>query len=421
MRNKKGRYEYHNYKKRRKAKEPSETRADVLAALEQQRKKEAERSPSIEQSSVPKPIPGFFFDQEKQKYFPLSMKRDSVYVGFVPFVEKKDKPLTIPSSPFSYEKSRFLFVSTVLQSKRLRGPSSLSNLYKSLLLSPRNSSIVLSPPNCVVHGVSLVENTVIVSSKSKLFLYRIIGNHNNHKNDLEIASIPSILQLTTEIDISWQHHDVFVCNSRDQSYLFYLSTHTQIPIRPSRCCYRLSPSVVISGGDEGVHVYENDLLTQTISTPSSVLAITSSSSSLPPFSITNSSIFFIGCRDGSVYRWVVGSHDLQWWCRCRHAIVSIAAIDEYVCIVDAGGAVKLNKSLVGIRGAQCVCRDETHFIVALKNEIVCLDCTGAVFSSLPLRDIRFLLCTDSFILASDTSQVHIQSKPGHSIQSMDSM
>ena len=260
-----------------------------------------------------------------------------------------------------------------------------------------------------------MENTVIVSSKSKLFLYRIISNHNNHKNDLEIASIPSILQLTTEIDISWQHHDVFVCNSRDQSYLFYLSTHSQIPIRPSRCCYRLSPSVVIAGGDEGVHVYENDLLTQTISTPSSVLAITSS------FSITNSSILFIGCRDGSVYRWVVGSHDLQWWCRCRHAIVSIAAIDDYVCVVDAGGAVKLNKSLVGIRGAQCVCRDETHFIVALKNEIVCLDCTGAVFSSLPLRDIRFLLCTESFILASDTSQVHIQSKPGHSIQSMDSM
>ena len=89
MRNKKGRYEYHNYKKRRKAKEPNETRADVLAALEQQRKKEAERSPSIEQSSVPKPIPGFLFDQEKQKYFPLSMKRDSVYVGYVRYVEKR--------------------------------------------------------------------------------------------------------------------------------------------------------------------------------------------------------------------------------------------------------------------------------------------------------------------------------------------
>ena len=314
--------------------------------------------------------------------------------------------------------SRCSLVSTLLQSRRLQNPSNFDKLYKTFLLSSRNSSIVLSPPDCVVHGVSLVENTVIVSSRSKLFMYQINNlnshshshshSHNHNINDMEISSVPSILQLTSEIDISWQHHDVFVCNSREQSYLFFLSIHTQIPVRPSRCCYRLSPSVVIVGGDEGVYVYQNDLLTQTISTPSSVLTITSSS--------TNSSIFFVGCRDGSVYRWVVGSHDLQWWCRCRHAIVSIAAIDECVCIVDAGGAVKLNKNLVGIRGAQCVRSDgEEHFIVALKNEIVCLDCTGAIFSSLPLRDIRFLRCTESFILASDTSQVHIQSKPGHSI------
>ena len=89
MRNKKGGYDYHSYKRRRKTKETQETRADVLAALEQQRRKAADREQSVEHSSTPKPIPGFFFDQEKQKYFPLSMKRDSVYVGFVSYVEKR--------------------------------------------------------------------------------------------------------------------------------------------------------------------------------------------------------------------------------------------------------------------------------------------------------------------------------------------
>lgn len=83
MRNKKDRYERRNFRKRRKSKEPKETRADVLEALEQQRKHAAESHESGDHASTPKQIPGFFFDQEKQKYFPISMKRDAVYVGSV--------------------------------------------------------------------------------------------------------------------------------------------------------------------------------------------------------------------------------------------------------------------------------------------------------------------------------------------------
>ena len=274
------------------------------------------------------------------------------------------------------------------------------------MLSPRNGSLVLSPPDGIIHGVSIVENNVIVSSKNKLLMYRI----SRHANDVAIASVPSVLHLTSSIEISWQQGDVFVCNSKNQSYLFYLSTHTQTAIRPSRCCWRLAPSVVVVGGDEGLFVYQNDLLTQTISTPSSVLAITSSSAS--------PSLLFVGCRDGDVYRWEVGSHSLQWQCHCRHAIVSLAAIGECVCVVDAGGCVKLNRSLVGLRGARRVCSDESNaFVVALENEIVCLDCAGVVYSSLPLREIRFLLCTESVLLASDASELHIHSKPGYSIHS----
>ena len=273
----------------------------------------------------------------------------------------------------------------------------LPNLYKSLLLSPRNLSIALSLPDCTVHGVSVVENLLVVSGKSKLMIYRI----KKESNKVQIAPSPSILQLTSTIEISWQHRDVFVCNSNGQSFLFYLSTHNQIEVRPSRCCFKLTPSIVVLGGNEGLYVYENALLTQTIPTSSPVLTFASCSSTL-----------FVGCRDGNVYQWKMGSPTLQWLCHCRHAIVSLAAIDGYVCAIDAGGVVKINKSLVGVRGAQCVCSDESHFIVALKNEIVCMDCTGVVFSSLPMQDTRFLLCTESCLFVSTATQFHCLSKPG---------
>lgn len=96
MKNKRNRNDYHNYKRQRKTREAKETRADVLEALEQQRKHAAESHQSSEQFSQPKQIPGFFFDQEKQRYFPLSMKRDSVYVGTNFSVENRTNHFPVP-------------------------------------------------------------------------------------------------------------------------------------------------------------------------------------------------------------------------------------------------------------------------------------------------------------------------------------
>ena len=49
-------------------------RTDVLQALEEQRKHQQEQE-TKENESI-KEIPGFFYDGEKKKYFPLSMRKD---------------------------------------------------------------------------------------------------------------------------------------------------------------------------------------------------------------------------------------------------------------------------------------------------------------------------------------------------------
>lgn len=71
----------HSYSKKEKQRQDSQAvRVDVLQALEEQRR----HVEQAQKSEVPIPkrkeIPGFFFDEERKRYFPLSMKRDSVYV-----------------------------------------------------------------------------------------------------------------------------------------------------------------------------------------------------------------------------------------------------------------------------------------------------------------------------------------------------
>ena len=71
----------------RRRKEVSTTREDVLLALEQQRQKATKVGNSSQTdtprscSSSPRFIPGYFFDVSKNRYFPLSMRRDTVIVG----------------------------------------------------------------------------------------------------------------------------------------------------------------------------------------------------------------------------------------------------------------------------------------------------------------------------------------------------
>mgnify|MGYP003262635430 CR=1 FL=1 len=71
----------HGYSKKEKQKQDSQAvRADVLQALEEQRRHVVQAQKSELPIPKRKEIPGFFFDEERGKYFPLSMKRDSVYV-----------------------------------------------------------------------------------------------------------------------------------------------------------------------------------------------------------------------------------------------------------------------------------------------------------------------------------------------------
>lgn len=73
---------WNNQRQKMRKRENVVEREDVLKALEEQRKRqEIVVESDAKQKKQPKSIPGFYYDEEKEKYFPLDMKKKKCEVN----------------------------------------------------------------------------------------------------------------------------------------------------------------------------------------------------------------------------------------------------------------------------------------------------------------------------------------------------
>ena len=77
----KARWKCGKRQQKKKTNKESVERTDVLQALEEQRKRQQEVS--SEKANVVKAIPGYFYDTDKKKYFPINMKKDIGCVSLI--------------------------------------------------------------------------------------------------------------------------------------------------------------------------------------------------------------------------------------------------------------------------------------------------------------------------------------------------
>lgn len=77
----KGRWKCNKRQQKKKTTKETVERVDILKALEEQRKHQQEAS--SEKTNVVKAIPGYFYDTDKKKYFPINMKKDIGCVSLI--------------------------------------------------------------------------------------------------------------------------------------------------------------------------------------------------------------------------------------------------------------------------------------------------------------------------------------------------
>ena len=310
--------------------------------------------------------------------------------------------MSIPLKPHSLKLNVVSVPSVIRKSKLSMRQPLLSSLRNSLFLSPRNVSVTLTVPSSAIHGVSIVSDALVVSGKSTVFFYRV----NESADTTCVAIVPTTVHLPPSFEVSFVHRDCLICNSKDQSRLFHLMTQTSSHTPSCRCCCVLSASQVVLGGDEGFFLYENDSCSQVIHTPSAVMSLAASESAL-----------LVGCRNGVVYRWDFEARRLKRHTRCRHAVIAMAVMDDLVCTIDAAGIVMINNQRINLRNAHCLCQDDDHLLIGLRDQVVCVDWTGCVCSTLPIPNVRFIASWDHFfVLASDDSHFRAVAKRGYFIQ-----
>ena len=310
--------------------------------------------------------------------------------------------MSIPLKQDSLKVSVVSVPSVLRKSKLSMQQPLLSSLRNSLFLSPYNMSVTLAVPSGVIHGVSIVSDVLVVSGKSTLFFYRL----EQSATTTYIAIVPATVHLPPSFEVSFVHQDRLICNSKEQSQLFHLLSQTSSRTPSCRCCCVISAMQVVLGGDEGFFLYENESCSQVIHTPSAVMSLAASESAL-----------FVGCRSGVVYRWDFKTRLLKRHTRCRHAVIAMAVMDDLVCTIDAAGIVKINNQRINLHNAHCICQDDDHLLIGLRDQVVCIDWTGCVCSTLPIPNVRFIVSwSHFFVLASDDSHFRAVAKRGYLIQ-----